>query len=632
MKHKSNVDPTLVALKQILRKQVFQLGGRRAGTNDTIVLREYYSAWLYELLDLCYKDPLIQFPDVETFTVILHMDQLDLVNFYNDVYYSVNTDKHTSFTAFKAWLYESYRGVPFLFLLKPIVPLLKEYFRLRSVTPEIMRKLSQYLRFGCKLSFSDLDLETSALHSFLSNEQRMLDLDLTCNPFIKGLHEIILEWFKPLKIDFVPARHGTGSVAEGSLSKGDKYRHLSSDNLLNTVLNWNHSDLSHLKYYYPLGVKDGHAIRTNKVIFVPKNATKLRTICMEPATLQFFQQGVMDRVYDYISHHEYLSTIINLEDQTDNQRGAQLGSLFGIFSTIDLSAASDSVSWVLAKVLFRGTDLYKWMIATRSRYTVLPTGETISTAKYAPMGSALCFPIECIIFAAVVEYCGRMAVKPYTTVHQWYGVYGDDLVVPSSWTRMVIRVLSSIGFIINTDKSYYDGPFRESCGKEYYRGVDTTPLYYRLDPVGNKLTPDVYSALCSHANLAYEHGLSYLRSYYVDLLMHWCCKRRNKEYPLFNTMLGRSPFIYSPEATNFQNWKRWNQGLQLMEVRYLSTSSKKDVETLCDHEIDTISYAEWLIRTYFRPRRTDKPDVCSTKHVYSRTTLVYHTSIAQYPI
>jgi hypothetical protein len=108
---------------------------------------------------------------------------------------------------------------------------------------------------------------------------------------------------------------------------------------------------------------------------------------------------------------------------------------------------------------------------------MLPNGEAVALRKFAPMGSALCFPVECIIFSAIVEWAiGQAHGSPN---HSNYCVYGDDIVVETEYAPYVIEALEEYGFKVNTDKSYYTLTrlnYRESCGGEFVFGEDVTPV------------------------------------------------------------------------------------------------------------------------------------------------------------
>jgi hypothetical protein len=98
--------------------------------------------------------------------------------------------------------------------------------------------------------------------------------------------------------------------------------------------------------------------------------------------------------------------------------------------------------------------------------------------KFAPMGSRTCFPVETIIFAAICESeIRRITGKPARSTD--YQIYGDDIVVRTEYYTAIIKRLTELGFIPNLGKSFGNSEghfFRESCGGEYYDGVDVTPV------------------------------------------------------------------------------------------------------------------------------------------------------------
>jgi len=92
--------------------------------------------------------------------------------------------------------------------------------------------------------------------------------------------------------------------------------------------------------------------------------------------------------------------------------------------------------------------------------------------KFAPMGSALCFPIECYVFASVVELAFRMHYDQASSGFlSGCSVYGDDIICPSSIYDRVVDILHSLGFKVNASKSFSSGGYYESCGVEYLYGA-----------------------------------------------------------------------------------------------------------------------------------------------------------------
>jgi len=60
-------------------------------------------------------------------------------------------------------------------------------------------------------------------------------------------------------------------------------------------------------------------------------------------------------------------------------------------------------------------------------------------------------------------------------------VYGDDIIVPVECAESVIDSLESFGIKVNRSKSFWNGKFRESCGKEYYEGQDVSIVKVRRE-------------------------------------------------------------------------------------------------------------------------------------------------------
>lgn len=558
------------------------LGGLPASRSNLLLLQQYYEAWFNLARDVMIWQCLPEESQVGRLEnlsqAIAESDSLDILNVCQSAAALLISNAVNTYSEFKAQLCVSH-SVPLSVLgrlLSPINPVLVALFQSPDVKAESLQPVLSFLRFGKKLEFSSIGLELKSITAYLETEARLATVSIDrSSSLIKGMNKIMVTWLKHLDLSMLIPRHGSGSVAEGSLDTWEKFQELRDDTYLRIVLG------QYWHEYYPLGSK-GDLARISRTIFVPKTFSKLRTISMEPATLQYFQQGVMLRLYDYIDRHPYMGRRVKLKDQTQNQRFAWQGSMDNSLSTIDLSAASDSVSWLLVKAVFAQTPLLKWLYATRSKRTVLPDGSSLALLKYAPMGSALCFPIQCLLFAALIEHISQEWCHTSGQAKLDYSVFGDDLVVPTCITPTVVGALQSIGFVVNTEKSFVDGPFRESCGKDYYEGIDVSSPYYRL-PAFNRacLPPDVYSSICSSANLAYGKNLLTLRRYYISILL---CTRQT--YPYFTSSDMESPNLFSTSPTNFHVKKRWHVDHQRWSGWFCSVKSKpKHKEPLTEDHV-----------------------------------------------
>lgn len=202
-------------------------------------------------------------------------------------------------------------------------------------------------------------------------------------------------------------------------------------------------------------------VRGNKVSFVPKTIDSFRVIAVEPLLNGFLQSGI-----DTILRRKLLRWGVDLRDQRKNQELSRQGSIDGSYATIDLSSASDNISRELVRFLLP-PDWYFLLNDIRSKVSTVK-GEDRVLQKFVSMGNNFCFPLQSMIFAAVC--------RVFTTR---YSVYGDDIIVSGDASSAVVDTLHQLGFVVNTDKTFCEGPFRESCGADWWSGAPVRPAYVR---------------------------------------------------------------------------------------------------------------------------------------------------------
>jgi len=201
--------------------------------------------------------------------------------------------------------------------------------------------------------------------------------------------------------------------------------------------------------------------------------------------MQYAQQGIRGVLYDAIESYWLTSGHINFRDQSINQSLAVMSSIDGRLATIDLSDASDRVPAGLALRMFAtNPDLMDFIAACRSKSAAMPDGRIIGPlAKFASMGSALCFPVEAMYFYTICVMALLESLDlPFSQrnvfiVSREIFVYGDDLVVPAHLAATVIDYLQKYNCKVNSRKSFWNGYFRESCGVDAFRGVQVQPVY-----------------------------------------------------------------------------------------------------------------------------------------------------------
>lgn len=248
-----------------------------------------------------------------------------------------------------------------------------------------------------------------------------------------------------------------------------------------------------------------------RVLLVPKDSRGPRLISCEPVDFQWIQQGLRRAIYRLVESHPITKWNVFFTDQGPNQRGALLGSLRGKYSTLDLKEASDRVHLDLVRLLFP-QPLVGYLEACRSSSTVLPDGTVQLLRKFAPMGSALCFPIMALTIWAILA-----AASPDADTLNSILVYGDDVIVPTAFAESAITILESFGLKINQDKSCTRGLFRESCGVDAFQGVDVTPVRFRT--VWNESPrPDTYTSWIAYANSCWDRQYYACHEYIVTRL------------------------------------------------------------------------------------------------------------------
>lgn len=219
-----------------------------------------------------------------------------------------------------------------------------------------------------------------------------------------------------------------------------------------------------------------------RCILVPKDFRGPRLISAEGVVNQYLQQGQMKAIMSYIEKHPILSRSIRLRDQSHNQRMAR-DAYANDQVTLDLSDASDRISLPLFWRLFsRLPRLRRLLLCTRSTHTTYENSRIRITA-FAPMGSAVCFPIETLIFWAITMASVKLvSLHPSTlkstqsdrVIASSIAVFGDDIIAPSRCLDVLTTSLISFGCIPNMSKTCSRTPFRESCGSEWYNGSDVT--------------------------------------------------------------------------------------------------------------------------------------------------------------
>jgi hypothetical protein len=236
---------------------------------------------------------------------------------------------------------------------------------------------------------------------------------------------------------------------------------------------------------------DGVVTTESKLSFVPKSSEISRTICTEPSLNMYYQLG-FGSILEWGLRRMFG---IDLSTQPElNSLMAWSGSLTGQLCTVDLESASDSVSLGMLKACLP-RQIFGILETLRTPNVRLPDGTIHPLYMVSTMGNGFTFPLQTLIFASAVKACylesGITTVKPlpgesnkaYLTrcdlLRPESGVFGDDIIVDVRVYQKLVRLLQILGFRVNADKSFFEGPFRESCGYDYYSGRNVRAVYLK---------------------------------------------------------------------------------------------------------------------------------------------------------
>lgn len=208
---------------------------------------------------------------------------------------------------------------------------------------------------------------------------------------------------------------------------------------------------------------------------VPKAWDKRRTILKNSVLGGFYSAGLGDYMVHLLKTRPIIRkgnkfTGLNLNRIAEKHRiWIKKYSRCLDHVTADLSAASDSFTWSLMCKLFPRD----WLRAMNlGRVPMVKIGGRVyNTVSFMTMGVGFTFPAQTLAFRAILQ-----AIKDLSKSKGRISSFGDDLIYPTVMHPMVVSVLQDAGFILNKEKTFVEQPFRESCGADFYDGVDVRPF------------------------------------------------------------------------------------------------------------------------------------------------------------
>lgn len=383
----------------------------------------------------------------------------------------------------------------------------------------------QYIRqlflLDSKLDVSPTQVQQeTAVSTFKACQERnrSLKLDVT-HPVMVRARDLISQVLGRYPLDMLALRpkHGPGGVSEGKTNT-EKWSFDSWPKSLEPLFPF----LWYGKPNFRLDPNDKGVPLTrsvSKICLVPKDSRGPRLISAEPAAMQYIQQGLWLEMETRFQRNSLFQSSVALRDQEKNRKHCLRAHDQG-FATLDLSNASDTLSCQLIWFLFGGIrDWRRALFHARSTHARLPSGEEVRLYTFAPMGSAVCFPIETIVFWSLAVSCVSWYERiGSSSACRSVSVFGDDIIVPIGCAEFVLDILRFVGCEPSPTKCCYLTPFRESCGIETFAGTDVSITRNKQYLYGEALCIEHYPSMLSYNQSLYAAGYKHAASFFLTQL------------------------------------------------------------------------------------------------------------------
>jgi len=375
-----------------------------------------------------------------------------------------------------------------------------------------------------------------------------------------------------LEIKDITPRHGPGAVSTGEKVYEKPYFRRTYEQLEEE---YPFADYFFYNYsHWVDSVESGAEVESlqhgvAKIVLVPKDSRGPRIISMEPPEFQWIQQGILANLVSLLERRgNPCAGYVNFTSQEVNRNLALTNSFHGKFNTYDMKEASDRVSDWLVKKIFP-TDIYDALSACRSKETILPNGHVQRLRKFAPMGSAVCFPIEALTFwALAVGSCVDVRWKGDLNDLPPVFVYGDDIVARQRDYESFAPVFNELFLKFNEEKCSTGRFFRESCGLDSFKLHEVNPIRIKA-PWRGIGSPAATLSYIDYVNSLSDRGYAHAAKFLLQRVT-----QELGPIPVTNRKDHSGPYLYRNWSNGltrqylFSTFKhRYNAKLQRTEVR-----------------------------------------------------------------
>lgn len=307
---------------------------------------------------------------------------------------------------------------------------------------------------------------------------------------------------------------------------------------------------TYFQLYDELHGNDGvRVVRGSRLELVLKNQETMRGIAIEPSGNMVLQLAAGRILEDALR-------IVGLDiswQQFRNKLLALSGSVDGRIATLDLKDASNMITLRFPRALMPSK--WTWLLEHLRSPEIYIEGEWIRLNMMSTMGNGFTFPLMTLLIVGLIYgYRAQKRGSPNLYL-DWSQtcVFGDDIIVPTHEYTDICEILSQAGLVVNHDKSYSSGPFRESCGGDYYKGVDVTPFYVK----SLSTNAEIFTA--------------------INQLLEWSAKTNIDAFRSLNFLKG----LLKCKAYLVPEWMNPDQGIRTAscsrKFTYLSTRQEKSI-------------------------------------------------------
>lgn len=334
------------------------------------------------------------------------------------------------------------------------------YFR-DALCVDIIRKL--------KIPSDEVKLTAKAVETFWASEAQCANTNLRLTRYLERgpfdqqdmrVDDFISRWRKNVKRVFGPLPDLLNPRFSGGSTLSDKGLLVTIPDKMSSVPTAYAGSLDILEHSVrgTILARNSHrtvCVSANKFFTVPKDSEKHRGCCVEPSgsvVLQLDIDRILKRRYESV----YKVRFDHLPDL--HRERARSASRSDGDATIDLSNASDTVSKLLVKLLLP-REWFELLDLLRAKRTEV-FGRTVWLEKFSSMGNGFTFMLETIIFKTLCD----------TLNSEGSSCFGDDIIIEKHLAPDLLSALRFFGFTPNARKTFCEGPFRESCGGDFFDG------------------------------------------------------------------------------------------------------------------------------------------------------------------